>query len=127
MSGIIENNYGTVTITENAIAMIAGRAATENYGMVGMSAKSTSEGLMEFISFITGDSKKKGVKVTALDENTFDIDLYVQLMYGLSMSAVAQNIISHVKYRVESLTGMSIRDINIHVENIWVDDMETDM
>lgn len=121
MAGITDNVNGTVTITESAIAMIAGRAAMENYGMVGMTAKSASEGLLGIISFITGDSKKKGVKVTDVDANTFDIDLYVKLVYGLSMSAIAQNIISHVKYRVEQMTGLTVRDINIHVEDIWVE------
>ena len=121
MSGTIDNANGSITITESAIAMIAGRAALENYGLVGMTAKSASEGLLGIISFITGDSKKKGVKITDVDANTFDIDLYVKLIYGLSMSAIAQNIISHVKYRVETMTGLFVRDINIHVEDIWVE------
>ena len=121
MSGVFENANGCITVTENAIAMIAGRAAMENYGMVGMKPKSASESLLGIISFIAGDSKKKGVKVTDVDENTVDIDLYVKLMYGLSMSAIAQNVISHVKYRVELLTGITVRDINIHVEDVWVE------
>ena len=124
MSGIINNDLGEIAITESAIAMIAGKAATENYGLVGMTAKSASEEVFGFIRFITGDSKKRGVKVTDVGTNTFDIDLYVKLMYGLSMAAVAQNIISHVKYRVEALTGMSVRDVNIHVDGIWVDDID---
>ena len=124
MSGIINNDLGEIAITESAIAMIAGKAATENYGLVGMTAKSASEEVFGFIRFITGDSKKSGVKVTDVETNTFDIDLYVKLMYGLSMAAVAQNIISHVKYRVEALTGMSVRDVNIHVDGIWVDDID---
>lgn len=124
MSGIINNDLGEIAITESAIAMIAGKAATENYGLVGMTAKSASEEVFGFIRFITGDSKKRGVKVTDVETNTFDIDLYVKLMYGLSMAAVAQNIISHVKYRVEALTGMSVRDVNIHVDGIWVDDID---
>ncbi len=124
MSGIINNDLGEIAITESAVAMVAGKAATENYGLVGMTAKSASEEVFGFIRFITGDSKKRGVKVTDVETNTFDIDLYVKLMYGLSMSAVAQNIISHVKYRVEALTGMSVRDVNIHVDGIWVDDID---
>lgn len=121
MPGIIDNKYGTVTITESAIAMIAGKAAMENYGMVGMTPKSASDGFLNIISFITGDSKKKGVRVTSIDTNTFDIDLYVKLIYGLSMSAIAQNIIAHVKYRVEHMTGITLRDVNIHVEDVWVE------
>lgn len=121
MPGIIDNANGTIAVTESAIAMIAGRSAMENYGLAGMKPKDASDGLLDMISFITGDSKKKGVRVTEIEANTFDIDLYVQLIYGLSMSAIAQNIISHVKYRVEHLTGMSVRDINIHVDEIWVE------
>lgn len=124
MSGIIDNNFGAITITENVIAMIAGRASVENYGLVDMSAKSTSEEVLGFIRFITGDSKRRGVRVTSVDSNTFDIDLYVKLLYGLSMTAVSQNIISHVRYRVESLTGMNVRDVNIHVEDVWVEDAD---
>lgn len=124
MSGITNNDLGEIAITESAIAMIAGKAAIENYGLVGMTAKSTSEGVFGFIRFITGDSKKRGVRVTEVEPNIFDIDLYVKLMYGLSMAAVAQNIISHVRYRVEALTGMSVRDVNIHVDGIWVDDVD---
>lgn len=124
MPGIIDNEHGTITITENALSTIASKAAAENYGMVSMSAKSTSEELLGLFSFIIGDSKHRGVSVTALDETTFDIDLHVRLMYGLSMSAVAQNIISHVKYRIESLTGMTVHDVNIHVEDVWIADNE---
>ena len=124
MSGTVQNDMGTITISENAIAMIAGRAAVENYGLADMSAKSTSEEVLGFIRFITGDSKKRGVKVTAVDDETFDIDLFVKLNYGLSLNAVAQNIISHVRYRTESMTGMKIRDVNIHVEGIYVEKEE---
>ena len=42
MPGTINNEYGKVTISEDIIATVAGYAATENYGVVGMSAKTAT-------------------------------------------------------------------------------------
>ena len=64
---------------------------------------------------------KRGVKVTVLsDGTTIDIDLHVTVMYGVSLPAVAQNAVSNVKYRVEDLTGLQVRNVNIFVESIKV-------
>ena len=52
--------------------------------------------------------------------DTVVIDLYVTLEYGVSLPAVAENTRSNVKYRVETMTGLSVQSINIHVENIRV-------
>jgi uncharacterized alkaline shock family protein YloU len=41
-------------------------------------------------------------------------------MYGVSLPAVAQNAVSNVKYRVEDLTGLQVRNVNIFVESIKV-------
>ena len=54
------------------------------------------------------------------DGTTIDIDLHVTVMYGVSLPAVAQNAVSNVKYRVEDLTGLHVRNVNIFVEAIKV-------
>ena len=118
MPGIIDNELGKVVITEDIVAMIAGYAALENYGLVDMHSKSAADTLIRFIG---GESRKKGVRVSFNNEGKPDIDLFVKLMYGLSMSAVAQNIISHVRYRVEEMTGLTVNQVNIHIEGVWVD------
>ena len=42
--------------------------------------------------------------------------------YGVSISAVSDNLISNVKYKVEEFTGLSIEKINILVEGVRVID-----
>ena len=42
--------------------------------------------------------------------------------YGVSISAVSDNLISNVKYKVEEFTGMTIEKINIFVEGVRVID-----
>ena len=42
----------------------------------------------------------------------------VIVAYGVSISAVADNLINNVKYKVEAFTGMEIDKIDIYVEGV---------
>lgn len=118
MPGVIKNDHGKIIMSEDLIANIAGYAAIENYGIVGMSSKSASDAIIQLVG---GDNIKRGIKVTTLDEgNQVDIDLFVTLEYGVSLPAVAQNAIQNVRYRVSDMTGLMVRNVNIHVEAIRV-------
>lgn len=109
----LTTDIGKITIADDLISNIAGYAAVENYGIVGMNAKTAVE-------LFGKDNLKRGVKVTTVGANMVDIDLYVTLEYGVSLPAVARNTKSNVRYRVEEMTGITVRAVNVHVENIRV-------
>ncbi|MEG1559704.1 MAG: Asp23/Gls24 family envelope stress response protein [Clostridia bacterium] len=115
MPGTIKNELGKIVISESIIARIAGHAAVENYGIVGMNSKSTTESILKLVS---DNDYKRGVKVTPISDDSYDIDLYVNLVYGVSLPAVAKNIMTNVRYRVEELTGIKINNLHIHVDSI---------
>jgi len=118
MPAIILNDLGTVSLSEELIAVIAGTAAVENYGIVAMNSKSASDAILQLVG---SENMKRGVDITILsDGSSVDIDLHVTVMYGVSLPAVAQNAVSNVKYRVEELTGLTVRNVNIYVESIRV-------
>ena len=117
MAAEMSTSMGKITIADDLIASIAGYAAVENYGIVGMSAKNAAD---PFIELFGKDNMRRGVKVTILSPEVIDIDLYVTLEYGVSLPAVAQNAKSNVKYRVEEMTGLTVHAVNVHVENIRV-------
>ena len=117
MPGTINNEYGKVTISEDIIATVAGYAATENYGVVGMSAKTATDAILKLVG--SEAKKKRGVKVSFLgDGDEVDIDLYVTMVYGVSLPVVAKNMIDNVRYRVQETTGIKVANVNIHVESI---------
>ena len=117
MPGTINNEYGKVTISEDRIATVAGYAATENYGVVGMSAKTATDAILKLVG--SEANKKRGVKVSFLGEgDEVDIDLYVTMVYGVSLPVVAKNMIDNVRYRVQETTGIKVANVNIHVESI---------
>lgn len=117
MTATIKTELGRITLDEDLIASIAGYAACENYGIVAMNSKTAGDTLRQVMG---GENIRRGVKITALDDDSVDIDLFVTLLYGISFPAVAQNAMSNVKYRVEDQTGIKVRKVNIFVEGIRV-------
>ena len=57
-----------------------------------------------------------------INDNKISIDFHVIVSYGVSISAVSDNLIESVKYRVEEFTGMEVEKINIFVEGVRVID-----
>ncbi len=112
MAAELVTELGKITISEDLIGDIAGFAAVENYGIVGMNSKK--------VELFKRDNLRRGVQVTLVGPQTVAIDLFVTLEYGVSLPAVAENTKDNVKYRVEDLTGLKVQYVNIHVEGIRV-------
>ncbi len=113
----VANEMGTISVSEDLIATIAGYAAVENYGIVGMCARSAGDAIVELFG---RENLQKGVLVEKVGDNQVDVSLHVALQYGVSLPAVSQNTKHNVRYRIEDLTGVSVRSVNIFVESIRV-------
>ena len=81
MPGIINTELGTISIPDEIVATIAGYAASENYGIVGMHAKTTGDQLWKLVG---GDNQRRGVKVMPsliLDDENQNVYYEVLLVY----------------------------------------------
>ncbi len=119
MNGSFSTDYGKVVINNKVIARMAGLTALECFGIVGMAALSRSDGL---VKLLTRNSLSKGIRVDINAENEITIDFHVIVAYGVAVSAVAENLVSNVKYIIETSTGFKVRKINIFVEGVRVID-----
>ena len=113
----VTNEMGTISVSEDLIATMAGYAAVENYGIVGMCARSAGGAIVELFG---RENLQKGVLVEKISDTQVDISLHVALQYGVSLPAVSQNTKQNVRYRIEDMTGISVRCVNIFVESIRV-------
>lgn len=111
-----KNFYGKITISEESIAVVAGYAALDCYGVVDLVANSLKENIKELVR---KQPYSKGVKISSIDSRIF-IDIYCIFKYGVSVSAVAESLKSAVKYSVENFTGMIVDTVNVHVVGIRV-------
>ena len=118
MKGQIDTQYGKVLVEDDVIATYAGSVAVECFGIVGMAAISMKDGLVKLLK---KESLTHGINVT-LNDNKLTIDFHVIVSYGVSISAVADNLVSNVKYKVEEFTGLTVEKINIFVEGVRVID-----
>lgn len=112
----INTEFGRIAITDEVIATIAGVAATECYGIVGMSARRLKDGLAELLG---RENLSKGVDVT-VDQETVVVNLNVVVGYGTRISEVARNVRDKVKYTLESTTGLDVAQVNITVQGVNV-------
>ena len=119
MKGSMSTDLGIITIDPEVIAKYAGSVAVECFGIVGMATVSMKDGLVRLLK---KDSLKNGIQVTISDENKITLNFHVVVAYGVSISAVTDNLISNVKYKVEEFTGMSVDKINIYIEGVRVID-----
>ncbi|MBR9646922.1 Asp23/Gls24 family envelope stress response protein [Clostridium tyrobutyricum] len=117
-----EIDVGIVKISDEVVGVIAGLATTEISGIVGMSAN-----LVGGITKILRGKKNlsKGVKVS-VGESSAAIDLYVVVEYGVRIPDVALKVQENVKKAVESMTGLEVSAVNIHVQNVIIPKSEED-
>ena len=118
MKGRISNKLGEIRINPEVIAIYAGTTAVECFGIVGMAAISMKDGLVKLLK---KESLTHGINVELEDNHTI-LDFHVIVAYGVSISAVADNLIENVKYKVEEFTGLKVDKINIYVEGVRVID-----
>ena len=118
MKGRISNPQGDVMIRTDVIAKYAGSMAVECFGIVGMASVSMKDGLVRLLK---RDSLERGLSVK-IEDNKITIDFHVIVSYGVSISAVADNLFENVRYRVEEITGMEVEKINMYVEGVRVID-----
>jgi uncharacterized alkaline shock family protein YloU len=107
---------GTVMVNEEVLLRVAGYAALECYGIVGMAAKRSTDGIVQLLG---RENLGRGVRIRPRDEFV-DVDLFIIVEYGISISAVATTIIETVKYKIEHLTGIKVNRVNVSIEDIRV-------
>ncbi|MBQ9616063.1 MAG: Asp23/Gls24 family envelope stress response protein [Selenomonadaceae bacterium] len=108
-----ETRLGSIRIADEVVSIIAGLAATELDGIAGMSA-----GLVGGIAEILGRKNfAKGVKVE-VGEKEAAVDLYIIVKYGVRIPDVALAAQENVKQAIETMTGLSVVEVNVHVQGV---------
>jgi uncharacterized alkaline shock family protein YloU len=117
MSIELNNEFGQIDISTDVLAQIAGGAAVECYGIVGMASKhQIRDGLTDILR---KENFAKGVVIRKQNDD-LHIDMYIIVSYGTKISEVAYQVQSKVKYTVDKTLGMSVKSVNIFVQGVRV-------
>lgn len=109
-----------IKIADDVVAVIAGVAVSEVSGVAEM-AGGFAGGITEVLS-----GKKnlaKGIKVEVSDKET-KIDVNIIVEYGVRIPDVAFEIQNRVKKAVETMTGLKVTEVNVHVQGVVTTSIE---
>ena len=103
-------------IADDVVAMIAALAAAEVEGVSSVVGDITNE----VMSKVAVKKLTKGVRVDLLD-NVVTIDLSIMLGYGYPIPETSRQVQEKVKNSVETMTGLTVEDVNIRVAAVNMD------
>lgn len=120
MDQIERYESGSVRIADEVVRIIAGLAASEVKGVVGMSG-----GIVDgFAELLKKKNLSKGVKVE-VGEKQAAVDLFVIIEYGAKIPETAYLIQENVKRAIESMTGLEVVEVNVHIQGVEFKTEET--
>ncbi|PZE22053.1 Asp23/Gls24 family envelope stress response protein [Paenibacillus xerothermodurans] len=108
-----KTDIGTIQIAPEVIAIIAGMATIEVPGVAGMSG-GFAGGIAEFLGH---KNLSRGVKVD-VGQREAAIDVSVVIEFGTRIPEVASGVQHNVKQAIESMTGLSVTTVNVHIHDV---------
>lgn len=107
-----------IKISNEVVASIAGKAVSEVSGVYGMAASITEV-------FKGKKNLGKGIKVE-VENKEAKIDVNIIVEYGVRIPDIAFEIQKRVKKAVETMTGLVVTAVNIHVQGINTEEEKTE-
>lgn len=108
------NKYGGIQISLEAIAGVAGAAAMECYGVIGLASKNS---LRENISeLLKEENFHKGVFPVKDNKEKYSVNLYIIVAYGVKITEVVSEVQKKVKFVLEKTFDIPFKAVNVFVQ-----------
>ena len=111
----LQNERGSICIASDVFTILTGDAATNCFGVKGMTVRSVTDGLVHLLK---NESKGKGVHVTYNDDNSISIELHIAVDQGVNIPVICESIIHRVRYQVTQGTGVDVKRVDIFIDSM---------
>ena len=109
------DELGTVQISDEVVAVIAGLAATEVEGVSAMAGNVTNE----LMSRVGVKNLAKGVRVEILGQRV-KVSLSLMMHYGYNIPTTCGKVQEKVKSTIENMTGLDVTDVNVRIAGVYM-------
>ena len=109
-----ESDQGSIRISEDVVASIAALSASETKGVSGLYSSLTSD----IVGFISKKNLSKGVRIELGDDDTVKVEIGFLALFGYNICDVAKEVQENVKSSIESMTGLHVTEVNVHVGGV---------
>jgi uncharacterized alkaline shock family protein YloU len=118
--------HGTTTIASSVVAKVAAIAAREVPGVHRLVTEGVGAAVSGLASRVIGaDMRGRGVEVE-VGQREAAVDLALVIDYGLNIAKVADAVRSNIMERVEGMTGLVVKEVNILVSDLYFPDDEVE-
>jgi len=111
----LQNEHGNINIASDVFTTLTGDAATNCFGVKGMTVRSVTDGIVHLLK---REFMGKGVHVTYNNDNTISIELHIAVDQGVNIPVVCESIKSEVRYKVTNGTGIDVKRVDIFVDTM---------
>jgi len=118
----IPNDLGVIRIADEVISTVAGLAAADVEGVAAMSGGWGTD----LVEKLGKKNLGKGIKVESSGEQT-NIDIFIVIEFGYAIPKVAENVQKEVKVAVETMTGLTVEAVNVHVVSVMTKKADTEI
>lgn len=121
---VMKEDLGNTTIRPHVVAKIAGLAIREVAGVHGLVPFGTGQAITNLARSVTGaEHRDLGVSVeVGLVEAA--VDARIVSDYGASIPRIATDVRRNVAQRIEEMTGLKLKELNLEIVDLWFDDEE---
>lgn len=116
MYSIKTNDLGIITVEKEVVETLAGLAAMDCYGLVGMVAQDIQSGISSILGI---ESIRKGVSVRSSEDGLI-VDIYAIVGYGVKIKEVAYNVMQKVTYFLSNNAGLNVANVNVNIKGVRV-------
>lgn len=109
----INTEMGAIRIADEVVSTVAGLAAIEVDGVAAMSGGWGTD----LVEKLGRKNFGKGIKVEVVNDET-RIDIYIIVEFGYPIPEVAETVQKEVKVAVETMTGLTVAAVNVHVVSV---------
>lgn len=109
-----QSDQGSIRISEDVVASIAALAASETGGVSSLYSTLTSD----IVNFLSKKNQSKGVRIELGEGDTVRIEIGLLALFGHNICEVAKQVQQNVCSSVESMTGLRVIEVNVHVGGV---------
>ena len=108
---------GKLTVANDVIAEMAGYAALESYGVVGMADPNLRDGIAKLLP---QSRLRKGIEIRKSEDGAICADLYIVVEHGTNLAEVSRMLAEKVAYVLQDSAQLPVESVDIHVQGVKI-------
>lgn len=115
----LQSDKGQTKISDSVVAKIAGLAAREVEGVHSLLNRGLQQTVVGLARAVARQQNRDAGVLVEVGEREAAVDVFLCAEYGVNIPAVAAAVRNNVVNRVETMTGLIVKEVNVEVLDLY--------